>query len=599
MNGFRKLVLVLFGLALAAPALAASQQKLFDVKVTSGASTKLTYDNLSKGNSNINSMWFQSSVGVSNVTLQPSLITGTTTISPPCATNGSVCDPNTKISIANINGIVPGSSGYVTMTTSVPISAQSCNTSIDFSAQAYTGNALGGVNFVAPNGTFTDTESGTVSCVLQFLTQPANTQTLTNITSVANDPTGTPVKVQALIGGSVATGFSGTITLAPSPAATITGNAVAATSGVASYGSSASPPQTALTLDGLGTFTLTASASGFTSATSNPFKLFAGVLNCSQPFPTNIIDPQNVAPDQPGYAFGNRNAWNKDGVTDGACVPVLYTFTNNILVSADPTLKNSVNLTWDTQSQINAAFQYTVNWQPVPVDSPTTGWSTAPRPQMAWLDTSGNLATGATPSANIAWIPGLACVSDTLPVPYGTLAANLGTTIDANNQSTITINNVPAVTYPDAQGNTYLIPAAGSPNIPPVPFPIVIADTVNAQQSTVTERMTAVAQGNATQNVDGSWNITYTVRRGTAKEGDPTGSNIANHAANYMVMSTPLPIIPNDATTFKPPYKVNTQSQMCIAKHGFTSFQIDANGNTQVMYTTTIFDIGDGWVQNR
>jgi len=155
---------------------------------------------------------------------------------------------------------------------------------------------------------------------------------------------------------------------------------------------------------------------------------------------------------------------------------------------------------------------------------------------------------------------------------------------------------VPDVTYPDQHGNTYDVPPAGSPVVPPVPFPIVIADTVNGQQSTTTERMTAVQMTNSVQNGDGSWNITYTVRRGTLTEG---GSTIASHAAGYSVMSTPLPIIPNDATTFKAPYKVNTQAQMCIAKHGFTSFQIDANGNTQVMYTTTIFDIGDGWVLGR
>ena len=606
MNGIRKLLLSTMAAMLAASAAlsahAASQQKLFDIKVTSGAVTQVTYDNLSKGNSNINSISLKANVAISNLSLQPFLITSTTAVSPVSCTTAQGCPANTLIQITNINGIVPGSAGYVTMTTSVPNNAQSCSSSITFMAQAFTGNALGGVNFLAPNGSATDTESAQIQCVLQFVTQPASTQTGTNITSVINDPNGAPVQVQALAGGSVATWFTGTITLTPAPGASITGGTATATAGVASFGSSTNPPLTALTLDGLGTFTLTASAQGFTSATSNPFKLFAGILNCSQPFPTNIIDPQNVAPDQPGYAFGDRNGWNKDGVTDGACVPVLYTFTNNIRVSADPSLANTVNLTWDTQSQVNAAFQYTVNWQPIAVDSPTTGWSISPRPQTAWLDTDGNQATGATPSAKIAWIPGLACVGDTLPVPYGTLAANLDTTVDANNTSTITINGVAPVTYP-VGGPSYDIPAAGSPNIPPVPFPIVIADSVNGQQSTTTERLTAIALvGSPIQNGDGSFNITYTVRRGTTAEGSPTAqgvSTIGSHTAGYMVMSTPLPIIPNDATTFKPPYKVNTQAQMCIAKHGFTSFQIDANGNTQVMYTTTIFDIGDGWVLGR
>jgi len=157
-----------------------------------------------------------------------------------------------------------------------------------------------------------------------------------------------------------------------------------------------------------------------------------------------------------------------------------------------------------------------------------------------------------------------------------------------------------AVTYPDQFGNTYAVPPGGSPIIPPVPFPIVIADTVNGVQSTLTERMTAIAMiGSPVQNGDGSFNITYTVRRGTTKEGSPNAqgvSTIGSHATDAQVMSTPLPIIPNDTTTFKAPYKVNTQAQMCIARHGFTSFQLDTNGNTQMIYQTTIFDIGDGWI---
>jgi len=590
---------------LALPAHAAPQ-KLFDIKVTSGSTTTVTYENLSKVNSNINSISLQSSVDVANLALQAYLITGTTTISPTSCTTSSGCPAGTLISIANINGIVPGTTGYVTMTASVLLSPDSCSTSITFSAQAFTGNALGGVNFLTPAGSKTDTESGTVACVLQFMTQPANSQVGTNITSVVGSSNGTPVKVQALIGGSVATSFNGSVQLTVNPVAPTTatpnltgGSGVSAASGIATYGSP--PNATALTIDATGTYSLTASASGFTSATSNAFKIFAGVLNCSDPFPTNIINPGNIAPGQPGYAYGNRNAWNKDGVTDGPCVPVLYTFVNNVLASSDPSLLNTVNLTWDTASQINAAFQYTVNWQPVPVDSATSGWSSAPRPQVAWLDTNGNLVNGATPSANIAWTPALACVSDTLPVPYGTLASALGTSVDANHTSQITINGIqPVPTTLNPAGQPYTTPTPGSPDIPAVPFPVVIADTING---TMTERMTAIAViGSPVHNGDGSWNITYQVRRGTAGEGSPTAqgvSTIESHAAGTLVMSTPLPIIPNDATVFKAPYKVNTQANMCIAKHGFTSFVIDANGNTQLYYSTTIFDIGDGWVLGR
>jgi len=599
MNGIRKLLLYVTALAFVAFALPgnAAPQKRFSLTMSMSTTTTATFNNLSNGNSYINSMNLTTPLPVTHVEVQANLITGTTSVSPNCTT-AQPCAAGTTILISNISGVAPGTSGTLTLSVLAPADQNACSTQYTWSAMAFTGNAGnsgGGTSFLTPSGSTTATSTTSLACVLQFLTQPANAQVGTTITSVVKDPGGAPVKVQASIGGSAAMSFTGPITLTQSPATgTLSGASVNATAGTSTFNS--------LSLDTLGTYTLTATATGFTSATSNSFRIFAGVLDCSEPFPTNIINPGNVAPDQPGYAFGNRNGWNKDGVTDGACVPVLYTFTNNILASSDPLLSNTVNLSWDTQSQVNAAFQYTVNWQPIAVDSPTTGWSTSPRPQVAWLDTSGNLATGTTPSGNIAWIPGLACVSSNLPVPYGTLAADLGTTVDANNQSTITINNVKPVVYPDPDGNTYLVPAAGSPDIPAVPFPIVIAGGTFAQQSTLTERMTAIAMVGSPVPNGNNFNITYQVRRGTVTEGSPTAqgvSTIESHGTGLSVMSTPLPIIPNNATVFKAPYKVNTQAQMCIAKHGFTSFTIDANGNTQVMYTSTIFDIGDGWVLGR
>ena len=48
-------------------------------------------------------------------------------------------------------------------------------------------------------------------------------------------------------------------------------------------------------------------------------------------------------------------AYNKDGTT---CVPVEYTFTNNILTN------NSVDLKWNVATQPGAAFKYTMTWKP-------------------------------------------------------------------------------------------------------------------------------------------------------------------------------------------------------------------------------------------
>ena len=57
----------------------------------------------------------------------------------------------------------------------------------------------------------------------------------------------------------------------------------------------------------LGTYTITATATNYTGATSNAFKVFAGVLACGDPIAASFIDPANLAPDQPGYGSGTRN----------------------------------------------------------------------------------------------------------------------------------------------------------------------------------------------------------------------------------------------------------------------------------------------------
>ena len=69
---------------------------------------------------------------------------------------------------------------------------------------------------------------------------------------------------------------------------------------------------------------------------------------------------------------------NKDGA---ACVPVGYTFTNNILSS------NSVGLTWNVASQPGAAFKYTMTWKPEYVNALTGMPARVTR--VAWYDSTG------------------------------------------------------------------------------------------------------------------------------------------------------------------------------------------------------------------
>jgi hypothetical protein len=121
------------------------------------------------------------------------------------------------------------------------------------------------------------------------------------------------------------------------------------------------------------------------------------------------------------------------------------------------------------------------------------------------------------------------------------------------------------------------------PPVPTPPFPIVID----------LERMTV------TNVSGGSW----TVNRGAG------GTTPATHSKFYpdattpkKVMSTPLPI-DNDPTSFY----YTQQMRMCIAEEGWSAFPPGANDCPTtpppplaplacVLYSTTIFDIGDGTV---
>ncbi|HJU22744.1 MAG TPA: hypothetical protein VJ891_09555 [Casimicrobiaceae bacterium] len=614
---------VALGAAFALPSHAATKQFSISVNTTS-TTTTLTYTNGTQGggsNSTINSVWFIPPFAVSNVTLQPSLVTSNTTVSPASCATAAGCPAKTKISITFINGIpTNGGAGAVTMTGSPPNAATSCTSAFNWSAQAYTGNALGGVNFTAPNGTFTATATTNVSCVLQFVNQPANTTVGANIVGTDSKP----LQVEALVNGSVASWFgnnSETVTLTSSSGSLLGGGPVTASAGFATFGNP--PTATALTLSPAGTYSLTAMATGFTNAVSNQFKIFDGLLDCGEPFASNFVNPGNIAPDQPGYAAGGRNAYNKDGVS-AECVPVLYTFENDILTS------NLVHLSWDTVSQPNAAFSYSMNWQPqlVVTSNPGNvqpspiGWPVAPRPGVAWLNVDGS--TTSIPGTP-AFIPGLACLSDKLPAPYGTL----GSDVQVNGPDTVTIKGIaanPTVNIPGSMPPANVaVPSPGWPAVPTPPFPIVIANTdANGNQTTATERMTATSINGSispppSSGYTGTYTITYNVTRNTATEGfsarafhaaqvTTPGPNNGNDPNTY-VMSTPLPIIPNDTTTFPAPYHVQRQAQMCIAAQGFTAFTNveshmpmsdfpnNVNLNAQVLYSTTVIDIGDGYVK--
>jgi hypothetical protein len=59
------------------------------------------------------------------------------------------------------------------------------------------------------------------------------------------------------------------------------------------------------------------------------------------------------------------------------------------------------------------------------------------------------------------------------------------------------------------------------------------------------------------------------------------GTTSSGHSAGALVMSTPLPLL-DPTGTFPPPYVAGNQAQMCVQS-------ISAS-------TTSVIDIGDGWV---
>jgi hypothetical protein len=278
--------------------------------------------------------------------------------------------------------------------------------------------------------------------------------------------------------------------------------------------------------------TLTATAPNFTSATSAP--TFA-ITAPTGTLLCGAVFTAGTDPNAPGYAAGKRGLFNKggNGGSDACPQTVNYSFVNTI------TDNNRVSLTWDTTAtgQPNAAFAYTVNWKVEDVDS--SGWPLYRHPKVAWLVDS---------TGNPLFIAAQACTSQFLPAPYGTAAAIDGMT-----------TSIP-------------VTLAAGVTPPPTPFAIVVES----------ERMLVTATGT-------NW---------TVVRGDGMTGRVA-HPAGAKVMSTPLPLLTQDAIGSQNAYAALTPAHMCIYDHGWIpkGFRPGSNpGVPQVIWQTSVFDIGDGFM---
>jgi len=149
-------------------------------------------------------------------------------------------------------------------------------------------------------------------------------------------------------------------------------------------------------------------------------------IACGATLDKSTFGPPNTAPgpDVPGYAVGERGAYNVDGSTSGTCFPVIFGLTNNIL---DPNAKR-VTLKYNpppgTLAQPDAFFSYDLAWQ-VTSKAPPSPYAVV---QSQWQSGAGLGGLVPTPF----------CLSAVEPAPYGTLGSDSG-------DGTIVVNNVTAL----------------------------------------------------------------------------------------------------------------------------------------------------------
>ena len=525
-------LLVLLLVAFAAPGFAASPEKKFSVAMSpnlldaGGVTLTATIKNETpNGNSSINSLI---------LALPP----GYTLASPAPTTNwgGQITTTPTSVSISNMSPLKPQQSFVLTLRVTAPASTSldPCTVSV-WNAQAWTGSSFSGDTFrqlFPPEFNVDSTTSVGTPQQLTFSTQPP---------AEASKGDTIPVGVKVTTSCGPVKSAQVVISVAGCTTGCLSGTTTGTTdaNGIANF--------TNLKILIPGTYTLTATSTGFPSVSST-IRIFDGLLNCEPTPPFNFDSGNGITdPTQSGYAAGSRGFWNKDGF---ACVPLLYTFTNTILVD------NTVHLSWDMTTGQHPAFTYTMTWKTEDVDNAANlqtqgasnfGWPIPRRVQVAWN------TTGAP-----AFVDALACVSPALPAPYATLSSAIGDTAS----TTIVVSAPPTVpTYVDPVDHTTKnYPVATIPST--VPFSVVIG----------TERMLVTAKsGN-----------TWTVTRGYA------GTTKATHDASAYVMSTPLPV---DLNT-------GVQVPMCVVNHGWMAAGFNpVTGIAQVRYFTTVIDIGDGWVR--
>jgi hypothetical protein len=482
----RKTLLFVFALTMAAFALPAYADKTFSVAVPAGPlaggaqSFAVTFTNM--GSSNGNSLELDVQSG-------PLVITDATV---PGGIHGTVLNGGKAVQFVNLSPIK--TSITVTVNATVPVDcglppvqwfAHIWAGSPSQPSTAFTFVTSGGAPI--PPAAYPVTTVAPNVCTLAFVSQPANAASGSVITSVPDNPNGSPpVQVARKINGNVDTSFTGQITLSsiipPAPGVLGGTTSAAAVAGVASFAPT-------ITDSAGGTYALNATSTNpALQATSNNFTIFggAGPLDCAG-LPNGAGGTNLIPPD--AHVINGFRSINKDNST---CKLVDYTLTDNI-----PNGTNTVHFAWDTSVQPGAVFDYEVIFSPVYVD-PSTG---RPKPPLVnW--------TNANPVFPGDYVPARNCLSPSLPGPYGTVAG--GTTVGTN---------IPPSTVGAA--DTIMLTLGAMVVLPAAPFAI----TIDNEQMEVT----SVTAGSP---------LTLGVTRG---RGAAPG-NVPGHVLGATVMSTSLPL---------------------------------------------------------
>lgn len=363
MKSMRNLVAYFLALVLAAfAAPAAASTKLYTLAVTptpvpSGASVAFsaTFTNVSPqggANSSFNSLRLVAPAGYTITS-----ITGKT------SGNATILSGGGAIRVTDMSPVGKNGSFTVSFVATTPTTCGALAWNPAVTGDVWSGSQLNGSTFERQGAAPTTSTTGILSLAFDATSLP---------TSFVED-----------------TSFTVRVFQQSSCSGTLTPVTVTLTASGASFTGSSATGTGTISLTGMfnevgKSVTLTASATGYLPATTAAFTVFAnGNLNCVDDPLTTTIDETKFSASPAGvtsiaqtaYAAGFRglNVVKDDGV---ACAPVNYEFTNNVLGDGTGTNgektdakgqivpANGISFVWDQTFQPNAAYSYTVTWQP-------------------------------------------------------------------------------------------------------------------------------------------------------------------------------------------------------------------------------------------